>query len=130
MTYTPSKPTRQAIAEFESLMKRSFRGWMVDAVRDGYSIRWMVDKSGFGDGVIRKHLRLWNITPAMKSRNIRPHRPSSENGFALLSHMRIQGHNDMRLYERVLKRMRKGMPYHQALAQGLRTARPNARKKA
>lgn len=130
MSYTPSAATRKAIAEFESLIKRSFRGWMVDAVRDGYSIRWMVDKSGLGESVIRKHMRLWSITPEMKSRHIRPHRPSSPTGFALLPYMAAQGYTDKRLYERVLNRMHAGMPYHQALHEGLRTARPGATKAA
>lgn len=130
MTYTPSAKTRKAIAEFEALIKRSLRGWMTDAVRDGYSIRWMADKSGLNEMCIRRHMRLWNITSAIKTRQIRPHRPSSPTGFALLSYMAAQGHTDRRLYERVLKRMRVGMPYHQALQEGLRTARPGATKVA
>lgn len=120
-----SRPeTTQAILAFEKTIGRGLRWWMIDSLSKGYSQRWMSEKSGLGKHVIQYKVKEWNLARCKPEKILRPHRPESLHGYAIFSRLKMDGYEDRNLYERVLKRMRNGMQYHEALQEGIKAARP------
>lgn len=109
--YQPSYRNDRLLMAFEHEIGMPVRRWMIDMASQGFSSRWMASKIGVDVHVVWHLLKAWNIKTSCKSRIY-------QDGTPLVAfRLRQLGLFSKSMSERVHRRMKKGMTFHDAVAE-------------